>query len=65
KGKAKIWLATTNQYKTGGKDVYTLIKTVPVRKGRAVINVNDKPSKIYKIVIDAPHNSLNRWIFVP
>lgn len=65
KGKAKIWVATTNQYKTGGKDGYTLMKSVPLRKGQAVINVNDKPSKIYKIVIEAPHNFLNRWILVP
>lgn len=65
KGKAKIWLATTNQYKTGGKDVYTLIETVSLQKERVVINVNDRPSKIYKIVIEAPHNFLNRWIIVP
>lgn len=65
KGKAKIWLATTNEYKTGGKDIYTLIKTVSIRKGRAVINVNESTSKIYKIVIEAPHNFLNRWIIVP
>jgi len=65
KGKAKIWLANSNHYKTGGKDPYTLMKTVSLRKGRAVINVNDKPSKVYKIVIEAPHNFLNRWILVP
>lgn len=65
KGKAKIWLANTNHYKTGGRDVYTLMKSVPLRKGRAVININDKPSKVYKIVIEAPHNFLNRWILVP
>lgn len=65
KGKAKIWLASSNQYKTGGKDVYTLMKTVSLRKGKAVINVNDKSSKIYKIVIEAPRNFLNRWILVP
>ena len=65
KGKAKIWLANTNQYKSGGRDPYTLMKTVSLRKGRAVINVSDKPSKIYKIVIEAPHNFLNHWVLVP
>jgi hypothetical protein len=65
KGKTKIWLANSNHYKTGGKDEYTLMKTVSLRKGRAVIKVTDKPSKIYKIVIEAPHNFLNRWILVP
>ena len=65
KGKAKIWLANSNHYKTGGKDPYTLMKAVSLRKGRAIINVTDKPSKIYKIVIEAPHNFLNRWVLVP
>ena len=65
KGKAKIWLANANHYKKGGKDVYTLIKTVSLRKRRAVMNVTNDPSKIYKIVIETPHNFLNRWILVP
>jgi hypothetical protein len=65
KGKAKIWLANSNHYKTGGKDVYTLMKSVSLRKGQAVINVIEKPSKVYKIVIEAPHNFLNRWVLVP
>ena len=65
KGKAKIWLANSNHYKAGGKDPYTLMKTVSLRKGRAIINVSGKPSKIYKIVIEAPHNFLNRWVLVP
>ncbi len=62
KGKAKIWLATTNQFKTGGKDEYVLAATVPVAQGRAVIGV--KPGGIYKVVVEAPDNDLNRWIVV-
>lgn len=65
KGKVRIWLATTNNYKTGEKDKYELIKTVSLKKGQTVIDVNDKPAKVYKIVIEAPHNFLNRWILVP
>lgn len=33
KGKAKIWWTTTNQYKTGRENIYTLIKTASLRKG--------------------------------
>lgn len=65
KGKAKIWLASTNQYKTGSKDEYTLQKTVSLRKGKVMLNVHNQHSKFYKLVIEAPHNFLNRWVLVP
>jgi predicted AlkP superfamily pyrophosphatase or phosphodiesterase len=64
-GNAKIWLAATNQYKTGRKDTYTLVQTVPVRKEQAVVPVEKLPSKFYKIVIEAPHNMENRWVILP
>jgi predicted AlkP superfamily pyrophosphatase or phosphodiesterase len=64
KGNAKIWLATTNQYKTGGKDRYELIKTVALKEGKVDFNINARPSKFYKIVIETPDNFLNRWIFI-
>lgn len=61
-GKAKIWLSTTNNFKTGGKDNYRLIKEVPVASAGAKINVKQFPSEFYKVVIEMPHNFLNRWI---
>ncbi len=64
KGKAKIWLSTTNHFKTGGKDEYKLITEVPVANGLATIDVSQTPSDFYKIVIETPHNLLNRWVIV-
>ena len=61
-GNAKIWIATSNNFKEGGKDKYALIKQVPVVNGKAVINVKDMPSDFYKIAIEFPYNFLNRWI---
>lgn len=61
-GNAKIWLATTNNFKQGGKDEYSLVGTVPLAKQEAVIDISNKPSSFYKIVIEAPENMLNRWI---
>ena len=63
-GKAKIWLATNNNFKTGGRDDYKLMAEVPVANGKATISVKDMPSDFYKIVIEAPYNFLNRWIVV-
>lgn len=64
KGTAKIWLATTNNFKTGGTDKYTLMATVPVAAGKAKINIKQAPSDFYKIVIELPYNFLNRWLFI-
>ena len=61
-GNAKIWLATSNNFKTGGKDDYKLVSTVPVANGSADINVSKMPSDFYKVVIELPYNYLNRWV---
>ena len=63
-GTAKIWVATTNNFKTGGKDDYKLMAEVPVHNGAAKIDVRKIPSEFYKIVIEMPFNFLNRWIIV-
>lgn len=61
-GEARIWLATTNGFKSGTKDEYRLVGKVPVRKENAVIDISGIPSPFYKIVIETPRNVLNRWI---
>lgn len=63
-GKAKIWLATTNNFKNGEKDDYKLITGAPVANGSAKIDVRNIPSDFYKIVIEMPYNFLNRWIII-
>ncbi|MES2646965.1 MAG: alkaline phosphatase family protein [Bacteroidota bacterium] len=63
-GLAKVWMSTTNKFKTGGTDNYKLMKQVPVANGKAIINVVKYPSSFYKIVIGMPHNNLNRWVIV-
>jgi hypothetical protein len=64
KGQAKIWIATTNHFKEGSKDKYTLVKQVPVAAGKATIDVGKMPSDFYKVVMEMPYNYLNRWIIV-
>jgi len=63
-GKAKIWMATTNNFKTGGRDSYKLVAEVPVAGGKATVDIKQTPSDFYKIVIEMPYNILNRWIQV-
>ena len=61
-GIAKIWLATTNKFKTGGDDQYYLIAEMPVASGAIRLKVNELPSDFYKVVIETEHNFLNTWI---
>lgn len=61
-GSIKVWLATTNHFKEGGSDNYQLIAEVPVSAKNYTFSVKNNPSSFYKIVLEAPHNFLNRWI---
>lgn len=64
KGMAKIWLATTNNFKQGNNDAYQLVKEVPVTDGKAIIDIKKMPSDFYKIVIELPYNFLNSWVII-
>ncbi|MGZ8523074.1 MAG: alkaline phosphatase family protein [Chitinophagaceae bacterium] len=61
-GKAKIWVATNNNFKTGGKDEYHLLKEVPLVSQQAVIDLQKFPSSFYKIVVEGKNNSAGRWV---
>lgn len=61
-GMVKIWVTPTNNYKSGGVDNYTLVKQVPVKSQKAIINLQKNPSSFYKIVIGGKWNMVNRWI---
>lgn len=63
-GMAKIWLATTNNFKTGGKDDYQIVKQVAVANGKANIDARKYPADLYKVVIEMPYNFLNSWVLV-
>jgi Type I phosphodiesterase / nucleotide pyrophosphatase len=61
-GTVKVWLAVTNNFKTGGKDEYVLLGTVPLATQKASFNLSGKPSGFYKIVLQGDYNNSNYWI---
>jgi hypothetical protein len=63
-GTVKIWLTTTNKYKTGGKDEYKLLAEVPAAQQSAILGISSYPSPFYKVVLEGPYNTVNRWIMV-
>lgn len=65
RGQLKIWIAATNTYKTGQPDSYQLLTEVPVSAEHALVPVGTIPSSFYKICIEAPDNTVNRWVILP
>ncbi|WP_461103773.1 alkaline phosphatase family protein [Spirosoma koreense] len=61
-GTVKVWLSTTNHFEEGKRDDYHLMAEVPVKAESARIDVSKLPAGFFKIVLEAPHNCLNRWV---
>jgi hypothetical protein len=64
KGIAKIWVAATNDFKVGKKDDYQLLAEVPVSNEHVKLDVSKIPSQFYKVCIQAPGNTVNRWVIL-
>lgn len=63
-GKVKIWVCTTNNFKEGKPDDYRLIGEVPVNHEHIVIDVSEAKSSFYKVVVEGPFNTVNKWFVV-
>jgi hypothetical protein len=61
-GSVKLWLAGTNNFKTGGNDNYSLLKTVPLSTQKVVLPLSSLPTGFYKLVLEGPHNQVNIWM---
>lgn len=60
-GTAKIWISTTNHFKTGGKDDYQLLAAIPIAQQHATVDISQLPGDFYKIIIEGKYNTVNRW----
>lgn len=61
-GKVKVWVTTTNNFKTGGADDYKLLAEVPVAQKYVTVDVKQQPSSFYKIVLETADNTVNGWV---
>ena len=59
---AKIYIATTNNFATGGKDNWIEVGEVPAASGRASIDMSKYKSEFLKVVVATPFTTLTRWI---
>jgi len=58
----EIYLATTNDFKTGKPDPYKMIGKAKVSDKKFTFQLPEKSSDIYKIVVKGLHNTMNAWI---
>ena len=61
-GNVKIWLSCSDQFAEGENDDYQLMAEVPLGQENYRLDVSNLPSEFYKIVLEAPHNTLNRQV---
>lgn len=62
KATVNVWATATNNYKEGGKDVWTKVGTVAAKSECFRVDLTKLPeSKFYKFVLETPNGSLNRW----
>lgn len=62
KGELEVFIATTNYYQKGMKDQYRSMGKFPVHAGKALIPMIPSPGGFYKVVLKAPHHTVNRWV---
>ncbi|MVT10700.1 alkaline phosphatase family protein [Chitinophaga sp. ysch24] len=60
--KVKIWVTTTNNFKTGGTDQYRLLAEVALKDNHVLIDVKELPSSFYKVVLETGDNTINGWL---
>ena len=60
--KVKVWLASTDRFKQGGTDDYTLVATVPLTQQAVRVSRKRYPSAFCKVVLEGEHNTVSRWL---
>ena len=63
--KAKIFLTTTNSFKSGGKDIYQEVGETDVTAEKYEINLPAKKEDFYKILFKTPHQYTTAWVSHP
>lgn len=60
-GEGKLYLSSTNNFKSGGKDDYKFIDTVTLGKGQVEIPMRKIPKGFCKLVLETENTTLNTW----
>lgn len=60
---AVVYISTTNNFKTGGRDEWIEVGRVKARDGAFTVDLDKYPkSRFYKFAVATPNTVLNRWL---
>jgi hypothetical protein len=62
KGTVKVMISPTNDFRTGQPDNYTITSSAPLSQQNLSVDVKANLSTFYKILIEGPDNTVNKWI---
>ncbi|MCE7056448.1 alkaline phosphatase family protein [Algoriphagus sp. AGSA1] len=60
--KGRVWVSTTNNFKTGGLDNYWLVGEVDLDEESASMTLQGIQSDVYKVVLETDAGYLNYWV---
>lgn len=60
--KGRVWISTTNNFKSGGLDNYWLAGEVDLDQENYSFLLNGTKSEMYKVVLETPSGYLNYWV---
>ncbi len=61
-GDVGIYLAETNNFKTGGTDNYKPVGGAKLTDRKYIMDFKPLKGKVYKFLIEGEHNRVNRWL---
>ena len=61
RGEVNVYISTSNNYERGEKDEYVFLKNCKVSDRHVTIDIKKYPAERYKVVLEAPLNTINRW----
>ena len=60
---ATVYIATTNDFSTGGHDTWQKVAEVPAKQKSVSIDLSQYgDSKFFKFAVKTPYVTLNRWL---
>ena len=57
-----LYISSSNNFKSGGKDSYKHIASISLKKEQATIPLNKIPKGFCKLILETPNTVLNTWI---
>jgi len=58
----KLYVSSSNNFKSGGKDSYKYVATIPLKEEQTTVPLKKLPKGFCKIILKTPNTVLNTWV---